>query len=358
MTTQRQSSRAGELLRRVLVVVVLASLAGLVVWGFVEGRGEAANEAERERPVKAPLRVAEANGQPVVKLDAQTLKASGIEVTALSPAPFQDQLRGYGTVLDLTQLTDLSNSYASAKAQLQTAQAKLSASKTAYDRAHTLYRGQQNVSLAQFQAADATFQTDQATLAAADSQVRTLAATAVQAFGPVVGKAIVNASPLTSELIKQQVFLLQVTLPPGVTLSAPPQTATIQVKGGSPAAISFVSPATRTDPRIQGMSFFYLAPASSGVLPGMNVLVSLPSGSPSAGLAIPPSAIVWWQDRAWMYRQAGADSFVRTQVSTSLPSKDGGYVVKDQPAETRIVTQGAQLLLSEEFRAQIQVGAD
>ena len=358
MMLKQRSSRAGWLLRRVLVIAVLAGIAGLVVWGYVEGSGEAANEAERERPVKAPLRVAETDGQSVVKLDTQALKNSGIEVAALSPAPYQAQLRGYGTVLDLAQLTDLSNTYANARAQQQTAQAKLAASKTAFDRARGLYRNQQNVSLAQFQAADATFQTDQAVLAAADSQVRTLAATAVQTFGPVVGKAVLDGSPLITRLIGRQAFLLQVTLPPGVTLSAPPQTATVQVEGGPPAPVSFISPATRTDPRIQGMSFFYLAPASSGVLPGMNVLVSLPSGAPGDGLAIPPSAIVWWQDRAWVYRQVGADTFARTQVATSLPAQDGGYVVKGLPSDTRIVTQGAQMLLSEEFRAQIQVGAD
>ena len=106
------------------------------------------------------------------------------------------------------------------------------------------------------------------------------------------------------------------------------------------------------------MSFLYFAPASSGVLPGMNVLVSLPSGPSGDGLAIPPSAIVWWQDRAWVYRQTEPGAFARTQIPTDLPSKDGGYVVKTLPKDVEIVTRGAQLLLSEEFRAQIQVGAD
>jgi len=358
VTSHSRSSRRGRLLRRVLTAVAVVGIGGLVAWGFVEGRGEVSREAQRERPVTAPLRVAEADGQPAVKLDAQTLKGSGIEVAALSPAPYQDQLHGYGAVLDLTQITDLSNSYANARAQQQMAQAKLAASKTAFERARGLYRNQQNVSLAQFQAADAASQADQAAAAAAASQVRTLAATALQAFGPVVGKALLDGSPLATRLIERQDFLLQVTLPPGVFIPAPPQTATVQVEGGQPALVTFVSPATRTDPRLQGQSFLYLAPASSLVLPGMNVLVSLPAGPPSDGLAIPPSAIVWWQDRAWIYRQAGADTFVRAQIPTGLPSKDGGYVVKELPKDTRIVTRGAQLLLSEEFRAQIQVGAD
>jgi hypothetical protein len=358
MTAWQRSPRTGRLLRRVLMTLALVGVACLVVWGFVEGRGEAAKETERERPVEAASRIGEMDGHPVVKLDAQTLKGSGIEVAALSQAPYQTQLRGYGTVLDLTQLTDLSNSYANARAQLQVAQARLAASKMSLDRARSLYRNQQNVSLAQFQAADATAQADQATLAAADSQARTLAATALQSLGPVVGKALLDGLPLATQLVEQRSFLLQVTLPFGVTVPVPPPVATVQVEGSPLSPISFVSNATRTDPRLQGTSLLYLASASSGVLPGMNVLVSLPSGPQGDGLAVPPSAIVWWQDRAWIYRQAGPDNFVRTQVPTELPAGNGGYIVRNLPNDARIVTRGAQLLLSEEFRAQIQVGGD
>jgi len=358
MTVQQRSSRGGRLLRRVLAAVLMAGIAGLALWGFIAGRGEIAREAERERPVKVPLRTTEVDGQPAVRLDAQAAGVNGIEVAALSPAPYQNQLRGYGTVLDLTPLNDLSNGYANARAQQQMAQAKLAASKAALDRARGLYRNQQNVSLAQFQAAEAISETDQAALVSAGSQVRTLAATAAQTFGPVIGKAFLEGSPLITQLIERQDLLLQVTLPPGVAVPVPPQDATVQVEGGSPAPVSFVSPATRTDPRIQGVSFLYLAPASSGVLPGMNVLVSLPSGPLREGVALPASAVVWWQGQAWIYREAAEGTFVRTQVPTRLPAKDGGYVVEGWPGRGHVVTRGAQALLSEEFRAQLHVNAD
>jgi hypothetical protein len=358
MTVQRRSSQRGRLLRRVLAAVLAVGIAGLAIWGFVAGRGETASEAERDSPIKAPSRVSDVDGQPAVKLDARTLKTNGIELAAPASASYQDQLRAYGTVLDLTGLTDLSNSYANAHAQQQMAQARLAASKSASDRARDLYRDQQNVSLAQFQAADAAARSDQAAAAAAESQVRTLAATALQTFGPAVGKALLDGSPLAIRLIERQDFLLQVTLPPGVSVLVPPQTATAQVEGAPPAPITFVSLATRTDPRIQGVSFLYLAPASSGVLPGMNVLVSLPSGAPREGVAIPSSAIVWWQDRAWIYREAAEGTFVRTQIPTNLPSPAGGYVAANLPRGARVVTRGVQALLSEEFRAQLHVDAD
>lgn len=358
VATRSRSSSAGRFLRRTLLAVVAIGVAGVIVWGFLAGRGERAKEAARERPIAAPLRVSEVDGQPAVKLDAQARDSSGIEVAALTPVPFQAQLCGYGTVLDLTQLTDLNNNYVSARAQLQTAQAKLAASKTASDRARGLYKQQQNVSLAQFETAEATLQTDQAALAAATSQVQTMAASGVQVFGRVIGKAIEDDAPLISRLIGRQDFLVQVTLSPGVAMVSPPQTATVQASDGPPMPISFVSPAPKTDPRIQGLSFLYLAPADSGVLPGMNVPVSLPSGPSREGVTIPPPAIVWWEGRAWIYRQTAEGTFVRSQVATDLPAPTGGYVVANLPAGVKVVTHGAQALLSEEFRAQLHIKAD
>jgi hypothetical protein len=163
---------------------------------------------------------------------------------------------------------------------------------------------------------------------------------------------------MITRLIERQDFLLQVTLPPGISIVSPPAVATEQLAKGARAEITFVSPATRTDPKIQGISFFYIAPAGSGVMPGMNVLVFLPSGMTVEGVTVLAAAIVWWQDRAWVYRRTSPDTFTRAEISTELPAPGGGYIVKTWPKETQIVTRGAQLLLSEEFRAQIQVGED
>lgn len=345
-------------LRTLITAAVVAGIGGLVIWGFIEGRGEAAREAERERPVQAPLRVSTQDGAPVITLDAETQKRSGIESSAPASTPHQEQVRAYAAVLDLGALTDLSNSYANAKAQRETAQAKLNASQTAFERAQRLYKDQQNVSLAQLQTAEASFRSDQAALAAADSQVRTLAATARQQWGAVLAKSLIDGSALITRLIERQDVLLQVTLPPGISVSTPPATASVQTGKNARATITSVSAATRTDPKIQGVSYFYSASAESGVLPGMNVLAFLPSGPPVEGVTVPAGAIVWWQDRAWVYRRTGANTYTRVGISTDLPAPGGGYVVKDLPKSAEIVTQGAQLLLSEEFRAQIQVGED
>ena len=364
MSGSEHKNPGGPGRRIVRLLVILAAIGGLgvlVVWGFLAGRGEATMEAERERPVKAPLRVStDGRGQPVVTLDAATRRQSGVDVTKPKSTQYQEQVRAYGTVLDLDKLVTLDNNYVTAVAQLQSAQAKIVASKAAFERAQALSKD--NITtVAQLQTAQATFGADKAGVATAEAQVKTLKATALQEWGTVIGKALVESGPLVTHLIERQTFLLQITLPPGTSMT-PPSTATVQFgASASHHQVDFVSAATQTDPKIQGLSFYYAADAASNLLPGMNVLAFLPSGAPIDGIEIPASAVVWWTGRAWVYLRTGADTFTRHEIPTDLPAPGGGFIVsvKSLPyPDPEIVAQGAQILLSEEFRSQIQVGED
>ena len=350
-----------RIVRLLVILAAVGSLGALVVWGFLAGRGEAALEAERERPVKAPSRVSTyGRGQPVVTFDAATREQSGVAVIKPKSMQHQDQVRAYGTVLDLDKLVTLDNNYVTALAQLHSAQAKVVASKAAFERAQALSKD--NVAtLAQLQTAEATFGVDQAGVETAEAQVKTLKATALQEWGAVIGKALVASGALVTRLIERDTFLLQITLPPGTSIT-PPATATVQFgASASRHQVQFVSSATQTDPKTQGLSFYYAADAASNLLPGMNVLAFVPCGAPIDGIEIPASAVVWWTGRAWIYLRTGVDTFTRHEIPTDAPAPDGGFIVSvkslPQPVP-ELVAQGAQMLLSEEFRAQIQVGED
>ena len=214
MTARLRSWWQSRLVRTFIASVITIGLGTLLVWGFLEGRSEVEREAERERPVKEPLRVSMKSGAPVITLDDRTQQSSGIETTSLMSAPYQEQVRAYAMVLDVARLTDLSNNYANAKAQLQTVLAKLAASKAASERAQSLYKANAAVSLAVVQTAEAAFLADQAALASAESHLRALSATAYQEWGSVLGKSLIDRSPMITRLIERQDFLLQVTCRP------------------------------------------------------------------------------------------------------------------------------------------------
>lgn len=364
MIEGEQRPRVGpgsRILRASVALGAGVGLAALVVWGFVAGRGEAAREAIREQPVKAPLRVSlDGQGRPVVTLGAEARRQSGIETGAPPPTRHQELVRAYGTVLDLDKLVTLDNSYVTAIAQLETARARLVASKAAFERAGALYKDR-TTPLAQLQTAEAIFRADEAGVRTAEAQVNTLRTTAFQEWGPVIGKALVEGGPLIKRLIERQDVLLQITLPPDTSI-APPPGATVQIGAGTTQSeIRFVSLATQADPKIQSLSFYYTASADNDLLPGMSVLAFLPSGAPLQAIEVPASAVVWWNGRAWVYVATGPDTFSRHRIPTASPTTHGGFIVPaasfPQPRPD-LVIKGAQVLLSEEFRAQIQVGED
>lgn len=357
-----------------LFVIAAVGLAGALIWGFVTGRDQATAEARSEQTIKPAVDVSrDSTGRSIVTLGPELQEQADIETEPLEATPYQRQIEAYGSILDLQPFTDLSNSIANAKAQFAIAEARLAASRAAFKRAEALHKDNQNISTAQLQAADAAYQSDAASVQAAQVQMQNAAASATQAWGHVLGQSLAEGADLARDLVQHKKVLVQVTLPLGATISQAPPSATIETATGQRVSVDLVSPAPRTDPKIQGVSFYYTADAESGALPGMNVTALLPVGAPAPGFVIPASAVVWSQGHAWVYLQTAANTFTRRDISTGEPQPGGGYVApapvsrpeadsdapdpaQGLPADGRLVVQGAQTLLSQEFNAQIQVG--
>lgn len=368
-----------EHLISVAVAAVLA-LAGFLIWGFLAGRSAATSEAQREEAVQPAVRVSQNPfGPPTLVLSPELQKQAGVQLRQPHAAPYQQEIEAYGSILELQSFTDLGNTLASANAQRAIAEAKLVASQESFERARLLYKNNQNFSRAQLQAAEATFQTDEANLRAAQVQAQNAAASAYQMWGPVLGQSLASNTALAQDLIRHQKLLIQVTLPLGVSLPQTEKEASIENPTGTRTPMELVSAANRTDPQIQGASFFYTAETASGLLPGMNVIALLPAGRPTTGIAIPASAVVWMQGRAWVYLCTGENAFTRHEISTAQPQAGGGYIEPSDahglrsdsagppssadagqsfPTNLPLVVAGAQALLSQEFSAQIDVGGD
>ncbi len=350
MTTEPHALQRPRRLPLVLGGPVLVLLAGFLLWRAFGDKG-AGSEAGRDKPAAAPSPVATVDGVSVVKVDVETQRRSGIMIEPVAAASGREPVRAFAAVLDAARLTELSNSALGAQVQVSAAAAKVAASRAAFTRAQTLYHDAQNVSLAVEQAAAATYAADQGSLAAAQAQAATFGATARQEFGPALGNL---RSGLVNDLIQRRRVLIQITAPPDAAIARPPAIVTVQTDAGKRTAAQFVSQAARSDPRIQGTSFYYVAPAASGLLPGMNVLALLPTGAVRAGAAVPQSAVIYWQGQAWVYVRRDAGAFQRLAVATDTPAPNGGYVVRGLTPGAQLVTQGAQLLLSEELRPQAQ----
>lgn len=308
---------------------------------------------EEDRPVSAPPRVTVEGGETVVRLDAETQAQSGLTVAVLQAATHQAVQTAYGNVLDLTDLAGARGTLTVAAAHVAKAQASLTASRAEFRRIEALHTDQRNASDKALEAATAAFRADEADARVAQAEVATLTTTARQRWGDVIAGWLARGSPRLDALLAQKERLVQLTLPPGASLSSPPPKATLRVAGDAAIEARLVSAAPRTDPRIQGESLFYAAPAAPSLLPGTSVAGTLSLGAPSPGVVVPASAVVWWRGKAWAYVEKAAGKFVRREVPTDAPLPDGFFAAKDLAAGERVVVQGGQLLLSEEGRAAV-----
>lgn len=339
-----------------IVSVIAAGVLSLAIWGFIEGRKELEMERERERPVNAPSRLSIEDGQVAVILDRSARTRAGITTLPLAGAARHRELVAYAAILSIQGLSDLRNAFAVARAQADKARAAASASQQEYERMKTLYDDDRNVSGKALQAAEAVWRADEAGMQAAQEALVTVERNARQQWGDTLALAVENGSPLFARLAERREVLLQVTLPAGAVIGKPPQTARVQDANGSLRSATLVSPAPLTDARLQGASFYYAA-GGDALLPGMTVTAFFPAGPETQGVVVPASAVVWWQGKAWVYVAQPDDRFVRHELATDHPLEDGWFVQGLSVGEA-VVNKGAQLLLSEELRAQIQVGEE
>jgi hypothetical protein len=149
------------------------------------------------------------------------------------------------------------------------------------------------------------------------------------------------------------------SLPVGQSLSQEPNEARIGVLGyeTQPLVTRIIWSAPTADSHLQGQSFLLKVEAQGFPLrPGTAVTGQLESpGNAKPGVVVPEAAVVRTGDRAWAYVQIAATQFERRQLEATMPSARGWFVTSGFATGDHIVVTGAQALLSEELKSQIQV---
>ena len=340
--------------RRALITALFAAaLVVALVWFFVPGVGK---EAERKAAPPAP-----AAQVGSVTLSPEMRESGGLETANPKPFIYREEVQAYVTVIDPSGLSDLRRSFLAAEAGAGKTRAALGASRGEYERMKGLY-GEKNASVKAFQSAEASFRADEADDTAAREAVSAAELSADQQWGDVIAGWIKSGSGQFLRLARREDVLLQVVLPQGYAAGAAPAGLKLTAPNGKTRALRLISPAPRTDPRVQGMSFFYAASAYTGLVPGMSAAAAFPSGPPVRGLLIPASAVVWWEGRAWAYVKTGAGTFTRREVPAVEPVEGGFFVPTGPPGgfspQDLIVVKGAETLLSQEFLARPAGGGE
>ncbi len=335
------------------ILIALTAISVVAVVFMAAKRGDTDEDKEQEA-VKAPSHVSVQNGRTVITLDTATQAREGIQVAAPAETALRTELRATAVLMPATDLANLRNSYIAARTKLERDQVNLSVSRSQYERTKALYQENQNMSLKAMQDAEAAYRELEAQLRADEQDAKLQLDTVRQRWGSVVAAWIRDHSGRVDAVLEQREFFAQVIFPPG-EVAMPPATLSLQAPGDQLIQARLVSPLPQVNPQIQGISFLYLVSARPGMAMGMNLAVLVPVGRPLKGIIVPQSAVVWWQGESWAYEATSATSFTRREVPTTNPVQAGYFVPGSTFAPgTKLVISGAQALLSEEFRSQIQ----
>jgi len=211
---------------------------------------------------------------------------------------------------------------------------------------------QQNASEHALEAAEATAKRDNAL---ADAARRRLIAD--------WGKTIADTPDLpafTQSLSAGDEALVRIDLPAGEVLKTRPESARLLPLSDAtnPIEAEFVSLMPNVDAQTQGQGFLFLVKSNQFRLsPGAAVVGHLAlAGKAQSGVVIPRGAVVRFNGRPWIYIQTSNDTFVRREISEQEPLADGWFMTQSFKVGDRVVVTGAQMLLSEEQKYQIQMG--
>ena len=334
-----------------LIAIAAASIIAMV---FMAAHRADKDEEDREEAVKTPAHLSVQNGRTVITLDVATQAQAGIRIEPLSVTSRHAELSATAVLLAVNDLATLRNSYVAARTKLDRDQVDLATSRSQYERTQTLYDENQNMSLQALENAQATYRNNQAQVTADQQDANLQLDTIRQHWGDTLAKWVANNNPTLNAVLAQRQFIVQLVFPPSEVATAP-VTLSLTAPGNQLIQARLVSALPQVNPQIQGISFLYMVPNRPGMAVGMNLAVLVPVGRAVKGVIVPESAVVWWQGEAWVYQATSPNTFTRRAVPTGNPV-NGGYFVPGSafPAETKVVTAGAQVLLSEELRSQIQ----
>ena len=350
--------------RKVALVVGLQAFIIIVLFWILVFYGkdeyDSYNQAQEEE-VATPNRVNEVKGSTVVTLSLEAQKQSGIQTVSLSSAQHQKTLNTLGNVLSIDTLIELRTRYLNAKANANIARASLANSKQDFQRMQALNKDDRNVSDQVMLAAQAVFKADQAKVQAAETEANNLNDNMRQTWGETLANESTKdpASTNLQALLSHKEVLILITLPSDSNVKTG-ESINVVPTGAQTKAISakLVAAAPQTDTTIQGRTYYFRAPAEN-LRAGMRVSVEMKESSNNTktnnGIIVPAKAVVWYAGKPWVYKKQSEDRFVRLSINTDNETNGGWFNQSKSLADgDYLVVNGAQLLLSEEFKYQIK----
>ncbi len=302
-----------------------------------------------------------ANGINYINLSPEIQSNSGIKTQPVQISDYIKNLTNYATVLSIDSLIEQKNRFNEIKNQISLLSNELERDKKNYERFKALNDDNKNVSDKALQEMKVNFENTKIKLQTTQELITGIKQNIRAQWGEII-LSMIDAGArkeLFEFLVQGKARIIKVTLPENAD-NQPPKSISLALIDNlnEKFLASYLAESPTLDKSIKGKTYFYIVYSNQLRIDSKviaNQVQNKLSSESGKYLAIPKEAVIWNSGQAWVYVQSSENKFFRKSIETTTESSNGWIVKENQIKENDIIViNGAQLLLSEEFKYQIK----
>ena len=290
----------------------------------------------------------------IILMDNLMIKNSGITIQPISKSKKQPLYSSYGYVINLKNLINFKTKFSNLNFEFNQLNKQIEEENKHFKKLKTLNEDNKNIADSVIHSKEIDINKLKNNLKILKNNKRNLLNIVEHEWGDVFKKLLINPnkSPLKN-IFNSDARLLKITITNDqIKKSIPLELEVFSLNQPDiKFTANFISEAPIGDLNIQGKSYYYLALNSNLMIDSkINSFAKLTKENATEKFFIPGSAIIWNNGQAWIYKETKKNEFLRQAIFNMEEVKDGWIVeFKNKPPKS-IVTNGAQLLLSEEYK--------
>ncbi len=292
-------------------------------------------------------------GSLSVSLSDDTQRLAGFKTLVVESLTVQKEVQTIANVININSLIKLKLQYENAAAKRNVIRTQLNSVSAALEQLEKLNAKTTNVSLKQLQEAHAEKQQLLVSLSAEDTFLSNLKIEMKQEWGNDLAEIAMNFdSEIFQRLLNRQEFLVLLTINPADKVTDSMAIVFVNLLNDRFTARKayLISVAPYSHSTLNGETFF-LRTDADGLREGMQLYAWIPSNQRSStGVFVPDNAVIWTDGLPWVYVQTDANTFQRRSLANAQEINEGWLINNVVEVGEKIVTSGAQTLLSEEFK--------
>lgn len=291
----------------------------------------------------------------LVQLSIAKQAVAGIKTQTPVSSHYQSEMQASAIVVDIQPLLNLREQFFAAQTEYQSATAALSLVQQAIQRTQELYRNGVN-SKRQVQEQQIAHTAAQTRVTSSQYRLQSINDNLTANWGNTLSSwAKENHHNALTGIINGQQALLLISLPAGHTLPVGVKEIAVDPDGErqTPQLAQWIANAPQGSELSQGETYFFRT-SRAKLRTGMRLSAWIAKPDQTlTGFNVTSSAVIWHAGLATIYVKTAPEYFKRLSLSAYHPIAHGYFVADPLPANTEVVTAGAQTLLSYEFQSLI-----